>query len=103
MSAAQAQELLLETIRYTREQAADGVQLFGVGELGMANTTPAAAIVSVLTGEAPESVWALARICRNRSLGIKRRWCVAPLRLTSLMQTMGWMCWRKSVVLTCWG
>jgi nicotinate-nucleotide--dimethylbenzimidazole phosphoribosyltransferase len=27
MSAAQAQELLLETIRYTREQAADGVQL----------------------------------------------------------------------------
>jgi nicotinate-nucleotide--dimethylbenzimidazole phosphoribosyltransferase len=62
MSAAQAQELLLETIRYTREQAADGVQLFGVGELGMANTTPAAAIVSVLTGEAPESVVGIANL-----------------------------------------
>lgn len=56
MSDAQAHELLLETVRYTRDLAEQGVKLFGVGELGMANTTPAAAIVSVLTGEAPESV-----------------------------------------------
>lgn len=27
----------------------NGVTLFGVGELGMANTTPAAAIVSTIT------------------------------------------------------
>lgn len=54
MSAEQAQSLLLEVIEYTRAQAANGVTLFGVGELGMANTTPAAAIVSVLTGAAPE-------------------------------------------------
>lgn len=51
----QAEELLLETIRYTRNLAAQGVTLFGVGELGMANTTPAAAIVSVLTGADPEA------------------------------------------------
>nr|WP_318381144.1 nicotinate-nucleotide--dimethylbenzimidazole phosphoribosyltransferase [uncultured Enterobacter sp.] len=56
MSREQAQELLLETVRYTREQVAAGVTLFGVGELGMANTTPAAAIVSVLTGAEPEAV-----------------------------------------------
>lgn len=34
----------------------NGVTLFGVGELGMANTTPAAAIVSTITGRAPEEV-----------------------------------------------
>lgn len=71
MSAEQAQALLLETIRYTRELAADGVQLFGVGELGMANTTPAAAIVSVLTGEAPESVVGIGANLPESQLGHK--------------------------------
>lgn len=56
MRRSQAEELLLEVIRYTRELANDGVTLFGVGELGMANTTPAAAIVSVLTGSDAEDV-----------------------------------------------
>ncbi|MGV4193594.1 nicotinate-nucleotide--dimethylbenzimidazole phosphoribosyltransferase [Citrobacter freundii] len=56
MSRSQAEELLLEVIRYTHELANDGVTLFGVGELGMANTTPAAAIVSVLTGSDAEEV-----------------------------------------------
>lgn len=56
MSLEQAQELLLEVVRYTRERVAEGVTLFGVGELGMANTTPAAAMVSVLTGAPPEEV-----------------------------------------------
>lgn len=56
MSRSQAQELLLEVIRYTRELAQDGVTLFGVGELGMANTTPAAAIVSVMTGSEADAV-----------------------------------------------
>ena len=35
----------------------NGVTLFGVGELGMANTTPAAAIVSTITGWDPEDGW----------------------------------------------
>lgn len=56
MSRGQAEELLLEVIRYTRELAQNGVTLFGVGELGMANTTPAAAIVSVITGSEAEAV-----------------------------------------------
>ncbi|HHG8774163.1 TPA: nicotinate-nucleotide--dimethylbenzimidazole phosphoribosyltransferase [Raoultella planticola] len=50
MSREQATALLLASIRFTRELAAQGVRLFGVGELGMANTTPAAAVVSALTG-----------------------------------------------------
>lgn len=56
MSAGQAQALLFATMDYTRHLADQGVTLFGVGELGMANTTPAAAIVSVLTGSEPEAV-----------------------------------------------
>jgi nicotinate-nucleotide--dimethylbenzimidazole phosphoribosyltransferase len=56
MTAEQAQALLLSTMNYTRSLAEQGVTLFGVGELGMANTTPAAAVVSVLTGSAPEAV-----------------------------------------------
>ena len=55
MTAEQAQALLLSTMNYTRSLAEQGVTLFGVGELGMANTTPAAAVVSVLTGSAPEA------------------------------------------------
>lgn len=56
MSRSQAEELLLEVMRYTRELAQSGVTLFGVGELGMANTTPAAAIVSVLTASDAQDV-----------------------------------------------
>ncbi|TGB74244.1 nicotinate-nucleotide--dimethylbenzimidazole phosphoribosyltransferase [Escherichia sp. E4694] len=56
MSPCQAEELLLNVIQYTRELARNGVTLFGVGELGMANTTPAAAIVSAITGRDPEEV-----------------------------------------------
>lgn len=56
MTTEQAEAVLLSTVRYTRQLAAQGVKLFGVGELGMANTTPAAAVVSVLTGSAPEAV-----------------------------------------------
>lgn len=56
MSRHQAEKLLLDVRCYTRELAKNGVTLFGVGELGMANTTPAAAIVSTITGRAPEEV-----------------------------------------------
>ena len=56
MSAEQAQSLLLETMNYTRSLAEQGVTLFGVGELGMANTTPTAAVISVLTGSDPDTV-----------------------------------------------
>ncbi|MGE9095888.1 nicotinate-nucleotide--dimethylbenzimidazole phosphoribosyltransferase, partial [Escherichia coli] len=56
MSRRQAEKLLLDVICYTQELAKNGVTLFGVGELEMANTTPAAAIVSTITGRDPEEV-----------------------------------------------
>jgi nicotinate-nucleotide--dimethylbenzimidazole phosphoribosyltransferase len=53
MSRRQAEDLLLATAKLTLAKAAEGVRLFGVGELGMANTTPAAAMVSVFTDSDP--------------------------------------------------
>ncbi|MDX5627754.1 MULTISPECIES: nicotinate-nucleotide--dimethylbenzimidazole phosphoribosyltransferase [unclassified Brenneria] len=56
MTYRQAEDLLLACARLTRQQAAGGVRVFGVGELGMANTTPAAAMISVLTDHDPNQV-----------------------------------------------
>ncbi|PVZ87847.1 nicotinate-nucleotide--dimethylbenzimidazole phosphoribosyltransferase [Serratia sp. S1B] len=56
MTRQQAQALLLASAQLTLEQAAQGVKLFGVGELGMANTTSAAALVSVFTDRDPQDV-----------------------------------------------
>ncbi|MEC5317811.1 nicotinate-nucleotide--dimethylbenzimidazole phosphoribosyltransferase [Brenneria populi subsp. brevivirga] len=56
MTYRQAQDLLLACAQLTQRQAAAGVRVFGVGELGMANTTPAAAIISVLTDSDPQQV-----------------------------------------------
>lgn len=53
MTRQQAEDLLLATAKLTLTKAAEGVRLFGVGELGMANTTPAAAMVSAFTGRDP--------------------------------------------------
>ncbi len=48
--------LLENTASLTQDAIADGVTLLGVGELGIANTTVAAAIVSVLANAKPEEV-----------------------------------------------
>ncbi|OCA56750.1 nicotinate-nucleotide--dimethylbenzimidazole phosphoribosyltransferase [Photorhabdus namnaonensis] len=56
MSRRQAEDLLLASAHLTLEQVANGVKLFGVGELGMANTTPAAAVVSVFTDNDPQQI-----------------------------------------------
>lgn len=53
MTRRQAEDLLLATAELTLSKVAQGVRLFGVGELGMANTTPAAAMVSVFTDRDP--------------------------------------------------
>lgn len=71
MSAEQAQSVLMSTINYTRQLAEQGVTLFGVGELGMANTTPAAAMVSVLTGSEPEAVVGVGANLPQTQLGHK--------------------------------
>ena len=71
MSVEQAQSVLMSTINYTRQLAEQGVTLFGVGELGMANTTPAAAMVSVLTDSEPEAVVGVGATLPQTQLGHK--------------------------------
>lgn len=56
MTRQQAEDLLYASAQLTIEQAVGGVGVFGVGELGMANTTPAAAIISVITDRDPHQV-----------------------------------------------
>lgn len=56
MSPQVANALLVSVITHTCELAKQGVKVFGVGELGMANTTAAAAMVSVLADAAPADV-----------------------------------------------
>lgn len=56
MSRTDAELLLLASARYAMDQVASGIRVLGVGELGMGNTTPAAAMVSVMTGATPEQV-----------------------------------------------
>lgn len=71
MRAEQAQSVMMSTINYTRQLAEQGVTLFGVGELGMANTTPAAAMVSVLTDSEPEAVVGVGANLPQTQLGHK--------------------------------
>lgn len=51
-----AEQLLLDSAQLVQARARDGVSVFGVGELGIANTTPASAIISVLCGCDPHEV-----------------------------------------------
>ncbi|MDW6005203.1 nicotinate-nucleotide--dimethylbenzimidazole phosphoribosyltransferase [Vibrio mangrovi] len=57
MTYQQAEQLILDTAEYVRKTIdTEQLSVIGIGELGIANTTPAAAIVSVLTGKAPQEV-----------------------------------------------
>ncbi|MDF7681838.1 nicotinate-nucleotide--dimethylbenzimidazole phosphoribosyltransferase [Enterobacteriaceae bacterium ESL0689] len=56
MTRQQAQQLLLASAALVKKRAAEGISVFGVGELGIANTTPASALISVLTGCDPHEV-----------------------------------------------
>lgn len=56
MSYQQAQQLILASAQLVQQRVEQGISVFGVGELGIANTTPASAIVSVLTGCDPHEV-----------------------------------------------
>ncbi|MFO6297805.1 nicotinate-nucleotide--dimethylbenzimidazole phosphoribosyltransferase [Rahnella selenatireducens] len=53
MTREQAESLLVWSAERVIAKAESGLSLLAVGELGMANTTPAAAMVAVLTGAAP--------------------------------------------------
>jgi len=56
MSRAEAEAALEVGARLAGEAAGEGVDLLGAGEMGIGNTTTAAAVVAALTGAAPETV-----------------------------------------------
>src|SRR5207249_2712040 len=56
MSRAEAEIALGIGARLAAEAAGEGVELLGAGEMGIGNTTAAAAVVAALTGAAPETV-----------------------------------------------
>lgn len=56
MTREEAAEAFLAGAAIARELAADGVRVLGTGEMGIGNTTPASALVSVLAGVEPARV-----------------------------------------------
>ena len=56
MSVAEAVQALETGIALAEEAAADGVTLLGTGEMGIANTTPAAALFAAYLGCRPEDI-----------------------------------------------
>ena len=56
MTRAEAQAALDVGARLAAEAAGEGVEVLGAGEMGIGNTTAAAAVVAALTGAAPEAV-----------------------------------------------
>ena len=56
MNRPEAESLLLRSAQLVQKRAAEGIAVFGTGELGIANTTPASAIISVLCGCDPHEV-----------------------------------------------
>ncbi len=56
MSRQQAETVPLASMQLTRQLAADGVKAFGVGELGMANTTPGRSDDQCPDGQRPDAV-----------------------------------------------
>ncbi len=56
MTREQAVRALCVGIEVAREQIDAGVQIFGTGDMGIANTTPSAALTAVIAGGSPEDV-----------------------------------------------
>lgn len=56
MTPADAQRAVEIGIEIARKLAGGGVTLIGIGEMGIANSTPAAAILSAITGIAPDAI-----------------------------------------------
>ncbi|PLR53127.1 nicotinate-nucleotide--dimethylbenzimidazole phosphoribosyltransferase [Chimaeribacter arupi] len=71
MNRAQAEAIILWSVRWVAAQVAQGLDLLGVGELGMGNTTPAAAVICAVTGQPPEEVVGLGANLPPEQLGHK--------------------------------
>ena len=56
MTGEQAERSIDAGINLARDATREGIDLIGIGEMGIGNTTAASAITSVLTGSSPETV-----------------------------------------------
>ena len=56
MTEAEAVQAIQVGIDLVSEKVAEGVNLFGTGDMGIANTTPSTAVLCAITGTAPEEV-----------------------------------------------
>ncbi len=56
MTRDEAEKCILAGIELAKEYSSAGYNIFGTGDMGIANTTPSAAIASVLTGRPPAEV-----------------------------------------------
>lgn len=56
MSRSEAERLIVAGIDLARAAKADGIQLLGIGEMGIGNTTAASAVTAALTREDPASL-----------------------------------------------
>lgn len=73
MSREQAETAILNGFRLASEQFLKGIQLIGTGDMGIANTTPSAAIGAALTGFSPEVMVGRGTGIDDESLLKKRR------------------------------
>ncbi|MBD1228056.1 nicotinate-nucleotide--dimethylbenzimidazole phosphoribosyltransferase [Xenorhabdus griffiniae] len=67
-----AEMLLLTSAQLVQQRIAAGITVFGIGELGIANTTAAAAVISVLTGNDPCDVVGLGANFPSERLAYKQ-------------------------------
>jgi len=71
MSLVQARSAIEVGIETAREASANGATLIGIGEMGIANSTPAAAILAALSGVAPARLAGRGTGVDDRGLGRK--------------------------------
>ncbi len=73
MTREQAEESILHGFRIASEQFARGVQLVGTGDMGIANTTPSAAIGVAITGVSTDTMVGRGTGIDDEALANKRR------------------------------
>jgi nicotinate-nucleotide--dimethylbenzimidazole phosphoribosyltransferase len=73
LTRSEAEECIAAGIELASEYAGKGYRLFGTGEMGIANTTPSAAIASLLTGRPVSEVTGKGTGIDNEALKLKIR------------------------------
>ena len=100
MTRAQAERAILTGAELVREEAARGVRLLAAGEMGIGNTTTAAAVVCALLGLPGKRSQAAARGFPTRRWRARSRRSGAGSSGTAPTRETRWTCWQSSAALT---